>query len=157
MFKRYNELRELYKENREILIQHDGVKMMNYLFDIKNTLVGLLEKNEIEKDKQDFIFRDKEIPGEFIVQLADEYEIKIHARTKGYLLNKCYRINSEHGSGKTAPTQKTFEAIEEIQKICKERYKNNIEDDINFYEKILNDKVGVAKEIFKQIIQENKY
>ena len=51
MFTKYNELRELYKENREILMQHDGVKMMNYLFDIKNTLVGLLEKNEIEKDE----------------------------------------------------------------------------------------------------------
>lgn len=156
MFKKYNELRELYKENREILIQHDGVKMMNYLFDIKNTLVGLLEKNEIEKDKQDFIFNNKEIPGEFIAQLADEYGIKIHARTKGYLQNKCYRINSNHGSGKTAPTQKTFEAIEEIQKICKERYKNNIEEDIKFYEEILNDKIEIAKGIFKKIIEENK-
>ena len=156
MFTRYNELRELYKENREILNQHDGVKMMNYLFDIKNTLVGLLEKNEIEKDKYEFIFNNKEIPGEFIVQLADEYGIKIHARTKGYLLNKCYIINSEHGSGETAPTQKTFEKIKEIQKICKERYKNNIEEDIKFYEQILNDKIKTAEEIFKKIIEENK-
>ena len=156
MFTKYNELRELYKENREILMQHDGVKMMNYLFDIKNTLVGLLEKNEIEKEKYEFIFHDKEIPGEFIIQLIDEYEIKVHARTKGYLQNKCYRINSVHGSGKTAPTQKTFETIEEIQKICKEKYKNNIEDNIKFYEKILNDKIEIAEKIFKQIIQENK-
>lgn len=156
MFKRYYELRELYKENREILNQYDGVKMMNYLFDIKNTLIGLLEKNEIEKDKQDFIFDNKEISGEIIVQLIDEYGIKIHARTKGYLLNKCYRINNEHGSGKTAPTQKTFETIEEIQKICKEKYKNNIEEDIKFYEGILNDKIKITEGIFKQIIEENK-
>ena len=55
---KYKELMNLYKENREVLnTKCDGLKVCNYLFDIKNNIVGLIEDNKIE-ELQDFL-KDK--------------------------------------------------------------------------------------------------
>ena len=137
-----------------MLNEHDGVKLMNYLFDIKNKLVDLMEQKEIEEAKYNFIFHNEELEGEFIVQLIDEYKIKIHARTKGYLKDKCYKMNSEHGSGKTPPTQKTFETIEFIQSVCRQFYHNDINSQIEYYEKLLNDKIKITQNLFNEILGE---
>ena len=51
--KKYKELMNLYKENREILNNKcDGLKLCNYLFDIKNNIIGLMEDNKKEEIKK---------------------------------------------------------------------------------------------------------
>ena len=66
---KYKELMNLYKENREVLNNKcDGLKVCNYLFDIKNNIVGLIEDNKIEELKKDFIYNNHKLDEETIIQ-----------------------------------------------------------------------------------------
>ena len=151
--KKYKELMNLYKENREVLnTKCDGLKLCNYLFDIKNNIIGLIEDNKIEELKKDFIYNNSKLDGENIVQLAEDYNFKINARTKGYLLKQDVFMNSETGEGKRAPSQMCFKIVEELQNFLKDKYSNKVEEELNYQLKLLNDKIKVVNDLFKSVL-----
>ena len=153
MLKKYNELRELYKANREVLNKEaDGIKLMNYVFDTKNYLVGLIEENKIEGYKQDFIYNNHKLEGVHIVELCDEYGINIPTRTRGALLKNGIYMNSESGQGKKKPTQKMFELVEYIQCELKDRYHNYVQEDIDRTTDTLNKQIDTVMEIFNKVL-----
>ena len=153
MLKKYNELRELYKANKEVLDKEvDGIKLMNYVFDTKNYLVGLTEENKVEGYKQDFIYNNHKLEGMYIVELCDEYNINIPARTRGALLNNGIYMNSESGNGTKKPTQKMFELVEHIQCELKDRYHNYIQEDIDRNIETLNRQIDTVMEIFNKAL-----
>ena len=153
MLTRYNELRELYKANKEVLDKEvDGIKLMNYVFDTKNYLVGLTEENKVEGYKQDFIYNNHKLEGMYIVELCDEYNINIPARTRGALLNNGIYMNSESGNGTKKPTQKMFELVEHIQCELKDRYHNYIQEDIDRNIETLNRQIDTVMEIFNKAL-----
>ena len=150
---KYKELMNLYKENREILNSKcDGLKLCNYLFDIKNNIIGLMEDNKTEELKKDFIYKNHKLDGKSIVELAEDYNFKINARTKGYLLKQDVFMNSESGEGKRAPSQKCFEIVEELQNFLKDKYFNKVEEELNYQLQLLNDKIKVANDLFKSVL-----
>ena len=153
MLTRYNELRELYKANKEVLDKEvDGIKLMNYVFDTKNYLVGLNEENKVEGYKQDFIYNNHKLEGMYIVELCDEYDINIPTRTRGALLNNGIYMNSESGNGTKKPTQKMFELVERIQYELKDRYHNYIQEDIDRNTETLNRQIDTVMEIFNKVL-----
>ena len=153
MFEKYNELRELYKANKEILNKEaDGIKLMNYVFDTKNYLVGLNEENKVEGYKQDFIYNNHKLEGVYIVELCDEYDINIPTRTRGALLKNGIYMNSESGNGIKKPTQKMFELVEYIQCELKDRYHNYIQEDIDRTIDTLNKQIDTVMEIFAKVL-----
>ena len=153
MLKKYNELRELYKANKEVLDKEvDGIKLMNYVFDTKNYLVGLIEENKVEGYKQDFIYNNHKLEGVYIVELCDEYDINIPTRTRGALLNNSIYMNSESGQGKKKPTQKMFELVERIQYELKNRYHNYVQEDIDRNIETLNKQIDTVMEIFNKVL-----
>ena len=153
MLKKYNELRELYKANKEVLDKEvDGIKLMNYVFDTKNYLVGLNEENKVEGYKQDFIYNNHKLEGVYIVELCDEYDINIPTRTRGALLNNSIYMNSESGQGKKKPTQKMFELVEHIQYELKNRYHNYVQEDIDRNIDTLNKQIDTVAEIFNKVL-----
>ena len=153
MLTRYNELRGLYKANKEVLDKEaDGIKLMNYVFDTKNYLVGLNEENKIEGYKQDFIYNNSKLEGVYIVELCDEYNINIPTRTRGALLNNGIYMNSENGQGKKKPTQKMFELVEHIQCELKDKYHNYVQEDIDRTIDNLNKQIETVMEIFKKVL-----
>ena len=153
MLKKYNELRELYKANKEVLDKEvDGIKLMNYVFDTKNYLVGLTEENKVEGYKQDFIYNNHKLEGVYIVELCDEYDINIPTRTRGALLNNGIYMNSESGNGTKKPTQKMFELVEHIQCELKDRYHNYIQEDIDRNIETLNRQIDTVMEIFNKVL-----
>ena len=153
MLTRYNELRELYKANKEVLDKEvDGIKLMNYVFDTKNYLVGLNEENKVEGYKQDFIYNNHKLEGVYIVELCDEYDINIPTRTRGALLNNGIYMNSESGNGTKKPTQKMFELVEHIQCELKDRYHNYIQEDIDRNTETLNRQIDTVMEIFNKVL-----
>ena len=153
MLTRYNKLRELYKANKEVLDKEvDGIKLMNYVFDTKNYLVGLNEENKVEGYKQDFIYNNHKLEGVYIVELCDEYNINIPARTRGALLNNGIYMNSESGQGTKKPTQKMFELVEHIQYELKDKYHNYVQEDIDRTIDNLNKQIDTVMEIFKKVL-----
>ena len=153
MLTRYNKLRELYKANKEVLDKEvDGIKLMNYVFDTKNYLVGLNEENKVEGYKQDFIYNNHKLEGVYIVELCDEYDINIPARTRGALLNNGIYMNSESGQGTKKPTQKMFELVEHIQYELKDKYHNYVQEDIDRTIDNLNKQIDTVMEIFKKVL-----
>lgn len=153
MLTRYNELRELYKANKEVLDNEvDGIKLMNYVFDTKNYLVGLIEENKVEGYKQDFIYNNHKLEGVYIVELCDEYGINIPTRTRGALLKNGIYMNSESGTGTKKPTQKMFELVERIQYELKDRYHNYIQEDIDRNTETLNKQIDTVMEIFNKVL-----
>ena len=153
MLKKYNELRELYKANKEVLDKEvDGIKLMNYVFDTKNYLVGLIEENKIEWYKQDFIYNNHKLEGVYIVELCDEYDINIQTRTRGALLKNGIYMNSESGNGTKKPTQKMFELVEHIQYELKNRYHNYVQEDIDRNTETLNRQIDTVMEIFNKVL-----
>ena len=153
MLKKYNELRELYKANKEVLDKEaDGIKLMNYVFDTKNYLVGLIEENKVEGYKQDFIYNNHKLEGVYIVELCDEYNINIPTRTRGALLKNSIYMNSESGSGAKKPTQKMFELVEYIQYELKNRYHNYVQEDIDRNIDTLNKQIDTVMEIFNKVL-----
>lgn len=154
MLSKYNKLRDFYKENREVLNKEtDAIKIMNYLFDIKNHIVGLIELNKIEERKQAFLHDNEKLEGEYIVELANEYGIKINPRTKNYLLTKNVFMNTEEGCGKTKPTQKCFEIVEDIQESIRDIYSNKVKEEIEYQLRLLNDRIDIAYSEFKKYIR----
>ena len=153
MLTKYNELRELYKANKEVLDKEvDGIKLMNYVFDTKNYLVGLIEENKVEGYKQDFIYNNHKLEGVYIVELCDEYDINIPTRTRGALLKNGIYMNSESGTGTKKPTQKMFELVERIQYELKDRYHNYIQEDIDRNTETLNRQIDTVMEIFNKVL-----
>ena len=153
MLKKYNELRELYKANKEVLDKEvDGIKLMNYVFDTKNYLVGLIEENKVEGYKQDFIYNNHKLEGVYIVELCDEYDINIPTRTRGALLNNSIYMNSESGQGKKKPTQKMFELVERIQYELKNRYHNYVQEDIDRNIETLKKQIDTVMDIFNKVL-----
>ena len=153
MLKKYNELRELYKANKEALNEEvDGIKLMNYVFDTKNYLVGLIEENKVEGYKQDFIYNNHKLEGVYIVELCDEYNINIPTRTRGALLKNGIYMNSESGSGAKKPTQKMFELVERIQYELKDKYHNYIQEDIDRTTDTLNKQIDTVMNIFNKVL-----
>ena len=148
MLTRYNELRELYKANKEV----DGIKLMNYVFDTKNYLVGLIEENKVEGYKQDFIYNNHKLEGVYIVELCDKYGINIPTRTRGALLKNGIYMNSESGTGTKKPTQKMFELVERIQYELKDKYHNYIQEDIDRNTETLNRQIDTVIEIFNKVL-----
>ena len=153
MLTRYNKLRELYKANKEVLDKEvDGIKLMNYVFDTKNYLVGLIEENKVEGYKQDFIYNNHKLEGVYIVELCDEYGIDIPTRTRGALLKNGIYMNSESGNGTKKPTQKMFELVEHIQYELKNRYHNYVQEDIDRNTETLNRQIDTVIEIFNKVL-----
>ena len=153
MLTRYNKLRELYKANKEVLDKEvDGIKLMNYVFDTKNYLVGLIEENKVEGYKQDFIYNNHKLEGVYIVELCDEYGIDIPTRTRGALLKNGIYMNSESGNGTKKPTQKMFELVEHIQYELKNRYHNYVQEDIDRNTETLNKQIDTVMEIFNKVL-----
>ena len=153
MLTRYNELRELYKANKEVLDKEvDGIKLMNYVFDTKNYLVGLTEENKVEGYKQDFIYNNHKLEGVYIVELCDEYDINIPTRTRGALLKNGIYMNSESGNGTKKPTQKMFKLVEHIQDELKDKYHNYIQEDVDRNIETLNRQIDTVMEIFNKVL-----
>ena len=150
---KYKELMNLYKENREVLNSKcDALKVCNYLFDIKNNIIGLIEDNKTEELKKDFIYKNHKLDGKTIVQLAEDYNFKINARTKGYLLRQDVFMNSDIGEGKRAPSQKCVEIVGELRYFLKDKYHNKVEEELNYQLQLLNDKIKVANDLFKSVL-----
>ena len=153
MLEKYNELRKLYKANKEVLDKEaDGIKLMNYVFDTKNYLVGLNEENKVEGYKQDFIYNNHKLEGVYIVELCDEYNMKRPTRTGGALLKNGIYMNSESGNGTKKPTQKMFELVERIQYELKDKYHNYIQEDIDRNAETLNRQIDTVMEIFNKVL-----
>ena len=150
---KYKELMNLYKENREILNRKcDGLKLCNYLFDIKNNIVGLMEDNKTEELKKDFIYKNKKLDGKTIVELAEDYDFKINSRTKGYLLKQDVFMNSDIGEGKRAPSQKCFDIVGELRYFLKDKYHNKVEEELKCQLELLDVKIKVVDELFKSVL-----